>query len=390
MISPTFPRGYLWADGTQHRRMISVGSRRQSSRHPERSEPANEVEGSSVAFTNQVRRSLHSARRLASVGMKSWLAAMLRPRSRAIAPGQPTPSPERRDTRDREATVGAVVSVGNGLAAPAEKASRPPYRQLLLPEDEVREIGTNWPIDGFPVTWVQVSECWLLNLEINPATFAEQLGISFEQRVDLGNGLGDRPTAVLELVSGLRLTLMLNPTSGPISQLGDVFFNVDPSTINRPFVEGFGSEWIIERYRDDLIDEVVSALGLSVDLVNWRVQPMFDPPMTTPEGIARLQALRDSVADPRFAPNDRVRVFPEHNRLAHVRGMSATVHRKYLRHRYRGPIPHTFGPGEWESLPLEWQYWTEVPEAGRFWALWEDELQPESPTLSDPAPEAVT
>lgn len=260
------------------------------------------------------------------------------------------------------------------------------YRQVFLPDDEVEGLWKNWPIHGVPVSWVPVSEVWLFSLRIDPDRLAETLGISFRQRIDLGNGLGDRPTAVLELASGLQINFMLDPTRGQVPRGHDVIVNVDPTTVGRPFVDGFGHEMIVERYQDELIDDVMAALDLPHSLIDWRVGPRCHPPLTTNEGMAKLEAIREQARAPQFRPGDPVRVFPQHDTLKRLDGEPGTVRHRWLRRRYRGTGPHTFAPGEYEALPYEWAYWVDVHGPQRSWLLWEDELEVATSVESPPAP----
>src|SRR5688572_10296194 len=102
------------------------------------------------------------------------------------------------------------------------------------------------PDDGWPLDWEVIPEFSLAELQASPAALTRDLGISFEQRLDLGDNLGNRPRAILVLPSGFRVALLLYPTESPEYERYQLV-QADPASVARPFVEGVWGRAILER-----------------------------------------------------------------------------------------------------------------------------------------------
>ncbi len=242
-----------------------------------------------------------------------------------------------------------------------------PYRQIFLPQDQIDRLSQGSWVYGEPLSWQRVPTMALACLEIDPDVLAARLGISFEQRICIVDGLGYRPTAILELPSGLRIGLVLYPMRGHLPHWQYVNIDVEPMSIQRPFVDGFLGEYIVERYRDDLIDEVMAALDLPYDFLIWRPPPLWDPPLSTPEGLAWLERVRREAPAPRFDPGELVRAHSDRAPVKPVMGQQGTVIRRglYLRYPFR------------EDASRRWRYEVAFLEPALIYPLWEDELEPE-------------
>ncbi len=241
------------------------------------------------------------------------------------------------------------------------------FRQVLLPAEQVARLPTWQPEQGWPLHWVLVPSLPLATLQVDPDALAEELHLSVLQRIDLGNGLGDRPTAVLELESGLRIGLSLSPsrrTSGP----GHVQVCVEPTSIGRAFIDGIWGEALVERYRDELVDEVLRALDLSDELVLWRQPPVHEPPANTHAGAARLKSLAAAAPPPAYEAGTAVRLHPAHPDLLYLSGMQGIVWWRWIRPRTESAGRRTPEPG------LDWMYSVVVQGPDRIWELWGDEL----------------
>jgi hypothetical protein len=260
-----------------------------------------------------------------------------------------------------------------------------PYRQVFLPEDQARDFGAYHPADGWPLHWLSVPSLPLAAFEMDPDQLAARLGISFEQRVDYGDDLGDMPRAILNLPSGLRIGFSLFYLRGHMPHWHSIMLDVASTTIKRPFVDGLFSEYIVERYRDDLIAEVETAIGLPADLISWRVPPFFDPPFWTPEGQAWLDALARRLPNPLLDSGAVVRAVPRWKQQAHLAGVVGTVVRRQrtrLRETPTPPVCGVLGPqfaDMWERLAYyaqSWTYFVAFRDRGSIWHLREDELTP--------------
>jgi len=270
-----------------------------------------------------------------------------------------------------------------------------PYRQIFVPDDQARDLWSHHPADGWPLHWLSAPVLPLAAFEMDPDQLAARLGISFEQRIDLGDGLGDRPRAILDLRSGLRVAFALYPTRGHLPHWHSIVLDVEPMTIRRPFVDGLLAEYIVERYRDDLIAEVEATLGFPADLISWRVPPYFDPPLWTPEGQARLDVLARRLPRPLLDLGAVVRAVPRWEQQAHLAGAVGTVVNRQLIHLRESLAPPTGGVAtptfadEWERLASytrNWTYYVAFRNRGRIWHLREDELTATGetdPNLSD-------
>lgn len=132
-----------------------------------------------------------------------------------------------------------------------------PYRQVFLPEDQVRQISTWQREEGWPLHWEGIPALRLAALDVHVDELMSRTGLSFSQRVDLGDGLGDLPRAIVALPSGLRVAfsthLFQQLPPAPDDPLARVIsLDADPTSVKRPFVEGVHGEAIIEHYRDAL------------------------------------------------------------------------------------------------------------------------------------------
>ena len=255
-----------------------------------------------------------------------------------------------------------------------EGAARP-YRQIFLSQDQIDRLTPDSWLYGEPLSWQRVPSLKLACLEIDPDELAERLGISFAQHFCIIDGLGYRPTAILDLPSGLRIGLVLYPTRGWMPHWKYVNVEVDPSSIQRPFVDGFLGEYIIERYRDDLIDEVMAALDLPRELIIWRETPFWDPPLTTPEGLAQLEKVRREAPAPHFEPGHAVQAVSTRAAIKSVEGQQGRVVRRQIRLNHAVRPPTVRG----------WTYEVAFEEPAFVYSLWEDELESARP----PGPAAV-
>ncbi len=242
------------------------------------------------------------------------------------------------------------------------------FRQLVLSADQVARLPTWQPQHGWPVDWILVPSLPLARIEADVVELAERWEMSFDQRLDLGSGLGDGPAVVLELESGLRIGLALpGARRGVIPDV--VHVSVEPTSIPHRFIEGIWPEAVVERFRDPLVDDVLAALDLPSESVVWRQPPLHDPPTSTPAGVARLMELTAGIRAPSCERGAAVRLLPAQAELTYLRGMRGIVMWRWIRPR----VP----PGaRADAEPsLDWMYTVVVQGPDRMWEFWGDELQ---------------
>lgn len=255
----------------------------------------------------------------------------------------------------------------------------PAFRQVVIPPDQLDQMAHLQADDGWPLHWEIIPELPLAELQVSHAALTRDLGISFDQRIDLEDGLGNRPRAILVLPSGFRVALLLYPIESPEYDRY-VMVEADPTSVNRPFVAGPFGEYILERYQTELIDEVLAALQLPTTCVEWRQRPFFDPPLSTEEGLRAFAQHYAAVPPPHYPVGSPVHLRPQRPALAALDGEPGTVLRHWITGR-RQP------DAEPDDSTLQWRYEVAVPSKARFWRLWEDEIRGhDDPTFPEGTP----
>jgi hypothetical protein len=77
------------------------------------------------------------------------------------------------------------------------------YVQVVLPPDlNARSPDWNWT-DGWPLHGPNIPSVSFADVDVASDELAKRLGIDFQRGLDLGDGLGARSIALLELQGGL-------------------------------------------------------------------------------------------------------------------------------------------------------------------------------------------